>query len=92
MAELAAEGPTDEEIERARAYAAGSTVLALEGTNAVAARAAAQKVTFGEIASPEESIAALDAVTSEGVREVASTLADAPAVAGVGPHEAADFE
>ena len=92
VAELAAEGPTDEEIERARAYAAGSTVLALEGTNAVAARAAAQKVTFGEIASPEESIAALDAVTSEGVREVASTLADAPAVAGVGPHEAADFE
>jgi predicted Zn-dependent peptidase len=92
VAELAVQGPTEEEIERARAYAAGSTVLALEGTNAVAARAAAQKVTFGKITSPEESIAALDAVTPEDVRAVAATVAGAPAVACVGAHEVADFE
>ena len=92
VAELAEDGPKPEEIERARAYAAGSTVLALEGTTAVAARAAAQKVTFGEIASPEESIAALDEVTPEGVREVARGVSGAPAVACVGPHEVPDFE
>jgi predicted Zn-dependent peptidase len=90
--ELAQEGPTDEEIERARAYAGGSTVLALEGTTAVAARAAAQKVTFGEIVSPEASIAALDEVTPEDVRRVARALTGAPAVACVGPHERADLE
>jgi predicted Zn-dependent peptidase len=90
--DLAANGPTDEEIERARAYAAGSTVLALEGTNAVARRAAAQKVTFGEISSPEEAIGALDEVTADEVREAARGVAGAPAVACVGPHAAEDFE
>ncbi len=92
VADLAENGPSPSEIERARAYAAGSTVLALEGTNAVARRAAGQKVTFGEISSPEEAIAALDAVTEEEVREVARGVAGAPSVACVGPHTVADFE
>ena len=92
VADLADNGPHEEEIERARAYAAGSTVLALEGTNAVARRAASQKVTFGEITSPEEAIGALDAVTSEQVREIARGVSGAPTVACVGPHAAADFE
>jgi len=92
VADLAENGPSSSEIERARAYAAGSTVLALEGTNAVARRAAAQKVTFGEISSPEEAIAALDAVTEDEVREVARGVTGAPSVACVGPHTVADFE
>ncbi len=92
VADLAENGPSPSEIDRARAYAAGSTVLALEGTNAVARRAAAQKVTFGEISSPEESIAALDAVTEDEVREVARGVAGPPSVACVGPHTVADFE
>jgi predicted Zn-dependent peptidase len=92
VADLAENGPSASEIERARAYAAGSTILALEGTNAVARRAAGQKVTFGEISSPEETIAALDAVTEEEVREVARGVVGAPSVACVGPHAVADFE
>jgi predicted Zn-dependent peptidase len=92
VADLAENGPREEEIERARAYAAGSTVLALEGTNAVARRAASHKVTFGEITSPEEAIGALDGVTNEQVREVARGVAGAPTVACVGPHAVADFE
>jgi predicted Zn-dependent peptidase len=92
VAELAEEGPRPDEVERARAYAAGSTVLALEGTNAVAARAAAQKVTFGEIFSPERAIAALDGVTYDEVRAIARGVVGTPAVACVGPHEVADFE
>ena len=90
--ELASEGPTEAEVERARAYAAGSTVLALEGTGAVARRAAGQKVTFGEVVSPEVTVEALDAVTYDEVREVAAGIGGPPTVACVGPHEIADFE
>ncbi len=92
VADLARDGPREEEVERARAYAAGRTVLALEGTRPVAAQAAEQKVVFGEIRSPEESIAALDGVTSKRVREVAGEISGTPVVACVGPHDKAEFE
>ena len=42
--ELRADGPREEEVERARAFAAGRMVLSFENTNAVARHAAAQKV------------------------------------------------
>ena len=89
--DLAANGPHDGEVERARAYAAGSTVLALESTGAVARRAAGQKVTFGEVSSPDETIAALDAVTEDDVREIARKVNGRPVVACVGPHSEDDF-
>src|SRR5919107_1395203 len=89
VADLAENGPRDGEVDRARAYAAGSTVLALESTGAVARRAAGQKVTFGEIGSPDELIEALDAVTEDDVRAVASGIGGPPGVACVGPHDVA---
>jgi predicted Zn-dependent peptidase len=89
--ELANDGPTEEEVERARAYAAGSTVLALESTNAVARRAAGNKVTYDDVTSPEDAIDALDAVTFDEVRQVARDIAGEPAVACVGPHDDANF-
>ena len=92
VVELAEDGPREGEVERARAYAAGSTVLSLESTGAVARRAAGQKVTFGEIQSPDETIDALDAVTEDDVREIARKVQGAPAVACVGPHDVADFD
>jgi predicted Zn-dependent peptidase len=92
VAELSSEGPRDGEVERARAYAAGSTVLSLESTGAVARRAAGQKVTFGEIASPDELIDALDGVTDDDVRSVAQGVQGEPVVACVGPHEVSDFD
>jgi hypothetical protein len=90
--ELRTEGPRDGEVERARAYAAGSTVLSLESTGAVARRAAGQKVTFGEIKSPDETIDALDAVTEDDVREIARKIDGPPVVACVGPHDVSDFD
>ena len=60
-------GPTEEEVERARAYAAGRRVLAFENTNAVARHAASQTVVFGEDIDPDAAIAALDAVTFDEV-------------------------
>jgi predicted Zn-dependent peptidase len=89
--DLAENGPRDGEVERARAYAAGSTVLALESTGAVARRAAGQKVTFGEVSSPDETIEALDAVTEDDVREIARGVTGDPVVACVGPHSEEDF-
>jgi len=89
--ELRAEGPTEEEVARARAYAAGRLVLAFENTGAVARYAANRQIVFGEDIDPDAAIAALDAVTYGEVREVAAGVADRLAVACVGPHAAGEF-
>ncbi len=89
--ELRQAGPTQEEVERARAYAAGRLVLAFENTNAVARHAAQQAIVHRETIDPDAAIAALDAVTFEEVREVAAGVADRLAVACVGPHTAEEF-
>ena len=92
VAELAADGPKREEVERARAYAAGRRVLAFENTNAVARYAANQRIVFDEDIDPDSAIALLDAVTFEEVVEAARTVdPEQLAVACVGPHEAAEF-
>src|SRR5205085_9619935 len=79
--ELRSDGPTEEEVARARAYAAGRLVLAFENTNAVARYAANQRIVFDEDIDPDAAIAALDAVTFDQVREVAKGVADRLAVA-----------
>jgi len=89
--ELREHGPTEEEVQRARAYAAGRTVLAFENTNAVARYGANQAIVFGEDIDPDAAIAALDAVTFKEVREVAAGVAEKLAVACVGPHAAEEF-
>jgi predicted Zn-dependent peptidase len=92
VAELHADGPTEEEVERARAYAAGRRVLAFENTNAVARFAAGQSIVFGESIDPDVAIAALDAVTFDEVAAVARKVdPEAAAVACVGPHDADEF-
>jgi predicted Zn-dependent peptidase len=89
--ELRTEGPRQEEVARARAYAAGRLVLAFENTNAVARHAASQSIVFGEAIDPDAAIAALDAVTYEQVQEVAAGITEELAVACVGPHTAEEF-
>ncbi len=91
VGELRDEGPTEEEVERARAYAAGRRVLAFENTNAVARYAANQTIVFGEDIDPDGAIARVDAVTYDEVRAVAADVADRLAVAVVGPHDEGDF-
>jgi len=91
VAELREHGPTEEEVARARAYAAGRRVLAFENSNAVARYAAAQRIVFEEDIDPDAAIAALDSVTYEEVREVAAGVAEKLAVACVGPHAAEEF-
>jgi predicted Zn-dependent peptidase len=92
VAELHADGPTEQEVERARAYAAGRRVLAFENTNAVARYAANQTIVFGEDIDPDAAIALLDGVTTEEVAAAARSVdPETLAVACVGPHEASDF-
>jgi predicted Zn-dependent peptidase len=89
--ELRTEGPSEEEVARARAYAAGRRVLAFENTNAVARHAASQTVVFGQDLDPDKAIAALDAVTYEQVVEVARGISNELSVACVGPHTLDEF-
>jgi predicted Zn-dependent peptidase len=90
--DLRANGPTEEEVERARAYAAGRRVLAFENTNAVARHAAAQTVVHGQEIDPDAAIAVLDQVTFADVGDVAEGISEAASVACVGPHDESDFE
>jgi predicted Zn-dependent peptidase len=92
VTELRDDGPTQAEVDRARAYAAGRRVLAFENTGAVARHAAAQSIVFGEQIDPDGAIAALDAVTIEEVTEIARDIADTLALACVGPHTADEFD
>src|SRR5918997_631239 len=89
--ELRADGPREEEVERARAYAAGRRVLAFENTNAVARHAAMQTVVHGQEVDPDAAIAVLDAVTSDQVADVARGISEELSVACVGPHEVSEF-
>jgi predicted Zn-dependent peptidase len=91
VVELRDDGPTEEEVERARAYAAGRLVLAFENSGAVARHAANQKIVYDEAIDPDEAIKALDAVSFKEVREIAAGIEDRLAVGVVGPHTADEF-
>lgn len=80
---------TKAELERAKEYTKGHLLLGLETPAANASWYGSQVVQGLEIMTPEEWIAALDAVTAEDVRRVARKLFDggAPQLALVGPFE-----
>ena len=92
VTELRDQGPTDGEVERARAYAAGARAIAFENTGAVARYAAQQTIVFGEDVDPDTAIALLDRVTFDQVRDVAARVADEISVACVGPHTVEELE
>lgn len=93
VAELHQDGPTEQEVERARAYTAGRRVLAFENTNAVARYGAGQSIVYGDEIDPDLAITRLDAVTYADVAEICRSIdPDSAAVACVGPHEIADFD
>ena len=84
--ELRTEGPTEAEIQRARADAAGARAIAFENTGTVARYAAQQAIEHGEDVDPDRAIALLDEVSSSAVREVAASVQDRLSIACVGPH------
>ena len=89
--ELRRDGPREDEVVRARAYAGGRIVLGFEGSDAVARHGAYMKIVAGKDIDPDSQIAAIDGVTFDDVREVAAGISEELAVAVVGPHEASEF-
>ncbi len=92
VSELRDDGPSESEVERARAYAAGARAIAFENTGAVARHAAQQTIVYGENVDPDRAIELLDQVTFDEVREVAAGVADQLSVACVGPHTVKELE
>ena len=92
VSELRTDGPTESEVERARAYAAGARAIAFENTGAVARHAAQQTIVYHEDVDPDRTIELLDQVTLNEVAEVAGTVADELSVAVVGPHTVEELE
>jgi predicted Zn-dependent peptidase len=92
VTELRDDGPTEAEVKRAQAYAAGARTIAFENTGAVARYAAQQTIVYGEDPDPDTTITLLDQVTFEDVRTVAAAVADELSVACVGPHTVEELE
>jgi len=92
VTELRQDGPTESEVERARAYAAGARAIAFENTGAVARHAAQQTIVYGENVDPDATITLLDEVSVNDVRAVAAEIADELSVAVVGPHTVEELE
>ena len=92
VTELREQGPTEAEVQRARAYAAGARAIAFENTGAVARQAAQQAVVYGEDPDPDAVIELLDRVTFEEVREVAAAIPEELSLACVGPHTVQELQ
>src|SRR6185312_7795470 len=86
VTELRDQGPSVEEVDRARAYAAGARAIDFENSRSIARYAAQQTIVYGEDVDPDAAIARLDEVTFDQVREVAANVPDALSVACVGPN------
>ena len=79
-------GPTEAELERAKAQLKASLFMARESLAVRAEQAAAQLLVFGRLLTPDETAAAIDAVTLENLRQVGHRIlareVSAPAVLG----------
>ena len=92
VSELREHGPTDAEVQRAQAYAAGARAIGFENSGAVARYAAQQAIVYGESVDPGAAIDRLDRVTVQEVRAIAAGVADELSVACVGPHTVEELE
>ncbi|MGH2726423.1 MAG: M16 family metallopeptidase [Actinomycetota bacterium] len=90
---LLAKGITEEELERGKGHLKGSLMLGLEDTSGRMSRLGKGELCHGEILSPDEMIARIDAVTLEDVHAAArDTMGATPwALAVVGPAGGRDF-
>lgn len=79
------------EIDRARAQMKAGMLMGLESPSSRAERLARQVAIWDRVVPVEETVARIDAVTLEGVRDYAVTLAEAPhaAMALYGPADSA---
>ena len=85
---LAADGITDEELARGIGQVAGGMVLGLEDSSSRMARLGRAEIVHGEFTGLDEAVARVRSVTTEGVRQLAESLASRPrTLAVVGPFD-----
>ena len=85
-ADLAAKGPTEAEMSRARAVAAASYAMAAEAPAMRAGSAAYELLTFDQLIPIEHVLRLIDSVTVDDVRRIAAASLQGPAIAAaVGP-------
>jgi predicted Zn-dependent peptidase len=84
--ELAATGPTEAELSRAKAIAAAQFAMAAEAPSMRAATAAYELLAFDRLMSVEDVLRRIDSVTTADVARIAqASLAQPPVAAAVGP-------
>jgi predicted Zn-dependent peptidase len=84
--QLASEGPTEAELNRAKAVAAANYAMAAEAPAMRAGSAAYELLTFDRLISVEEVLLRIDSLTAADVRRVAQESLSLPAIASaVGP-------
>jgi predicted Zn-dependent peptidase len=93
LAQVAAEGITDEEVARGRGQLKGGMVLGLEDTGSRMSRLGKSELSFGEYLSVREVLDRLDAVDEAQVRALAGELlARESCLAVVGPYRESDLD
>ncbi len=86
------QGLSTDEIERAKGYLTGSTIMALEDTSSRMSRLGRAMTTGAPLLGLDQLISVIETVTVEDVREVASIVLGGPVtVAAVGPIEQGDL-
>jgi predicted Zn-dependent peptidase len=92
VGDLRANGPGEEEVARARAYASTAVVLAFESAGELVDHAIQLIMEFGDHdLDPALHLAAVDAVTQRDVAELAAQVQPGPCVGCVGPVSADRF-
>ena len=94
LADVAANGMTHEEIERAKGAVRGSLVLSQEDSGSRMSRIGKNEIVYGEIMGFDAILKKIEGVNSEQIRKVASEiLTQRPTLALVGPFKSeAPFE
>lgn len=84
-----ADGVSEVELDRARELTKGRLLLRMEETRAVASWLGGQEILSGQVLSPEDVVAKLDAVNTDDLRRVSRDLLqrDKLSLAVVGPHK-----
>jgi len=93
MEKVAANGVSDEEIERAKGQIRGSMVLGLEDTSSQMTRIGKGELTHGDVLPVDELLDRIAAVTPDDVRDIAADVLRRPLSLGIiGPFPDRDFE
>lgn len=92
MADVVANGLSEQEVERAKGQVRGSLVLGQEDTGSRMVRIGKSELVYGEIMSMDQVLAEVASVTREGLFAISKELlTQQPTLAVVGPYKRSYF-